>query len=274
MLRSRDLDARYAAARRCSTSRSPYAATSAWRWSASRGGKTTLARCIAGLHHELERRGRLAASRRSRTPPDGAPLEVRRTDPVSSSRTPTHRSTLGARCGQTIARQLRLFFGLHRSGAGDARRRAARAGVAPGRGGRPLPRPALGRRAPARRDRARAGRRARCSSATRSPRRSTSRCRPRSSTCCIELRARSRAEHALHHPQPRLIRTIADRVLRDDRRWIVETGSVMQVFETPQATTRANCSPTRQASKRRSGTLRSAAGHERLSDAPRTPADG
>ena len=61
-----------------------------------------------------------------------------------------------------------------------ARRRPARRGLC-----RALSRPAVGRRAPARRDRPGADRRARrCCCATRSCRRSTSRCRPAFSSCC------------------------------------------------------------------------------------------
>ena len=68
--------------------------------------------------------------------------------------------------------------------------------------GEPLSRPALRRRAPARRDRPRArGASPSCSCATRSPQRSTSPCRRRSSSCSASCASRW-AEPALHHPQP------------------------------------------------------------------------
>ena len=58
-------------ATRCSTSSSRCTATSAWRWSASPArGKTTLARCVAGLHKDYTGEVRLA---RRRAPARRAP---------------------------------------------------------------------------------------------------------------------------------------------------------------------------------------------------------
>ncbi len=96
----------------------------------------------------------------------------------TSSRTRMPRSTRGRRVGETIARPLALFLPSRPGagageGGGGAGRRAARRQLC-----RALSGPALRRRAPARGDRARTRCRAgACCSATRSSRRSMSRCR-------------------------------------------------------------------------------------------------
>ena len=138
--------------------------------------------------------------------------------------------------GQTIARQLELFD------PGRKRRCSARVGECLERvalvalGGQPLPRPALRRRAPAGGDRPRARGRADGSwSATRSPRRSTCRCRRRSSTCCASCAARSGLGLLFITHNLALIRTIADRVAVMTQGRIVEIGPTETLLERPSA---------------------------------------
>ena len=120
----------------------------------SGSGKTTLARCISGLHHDWSgevRLGDVALAQSSRRRSGAARREIQYVfqNPYASL---NPRRTVG----QTIARQLQLFFPVNRSERRRAGRRVPRARVAVGRGRQPLPRPALRRRAPARRDRPRA----------------------------------------------------------------------------------------------------------------------
>ena len=100
------------------------------------------------------------------------------------------RRTIGEIVGAAAEPLLRA----RRRGRARAGGRERSSGSRSARGDRPLPPPALRRRAPARRDRPRAGRPSpSCSSATRSPRRSTSPCRRRSSSCSASCSARRRS---------------------------------------------------------------------------------
>ena len=121
----------------------------------SGSGKTTLARCVAGLHKDFTGEVRLrddvlppAARRRT----DAARKDIQYVfqNPYASL---NPRRTVG----QTIARQLELF-GL--GGGKEVSRRVSEClerVVALGHGGQPLPRRAVGRRAPARGHRPRPG---------------------------------------------------------------------------------------------------------------------
>ena len=138
----------------------------------SGSGKTTLARSIAGLHRDcsglISLRGQpLAESARGRTREARQAIQYVFQNPYGSL---NPRKTIGQ-----IVRQPLGVFGMATGAEADERvERDARARVAGGELRRPLSRPALGWRAPARRDRPRPRRRARrCWSATRSPRRST-----------------------------------------------------------------------------------------------------
>ena len=166
--------------RSCTTSTSRSAATSAWRSSASPArARRRRARCVAGLHHQYTGEVKLddvklaTAARAARGGPQANPVRV--PEPVRVAEPPPDdRADPGASAaavparGRDLARDDRLQGG-----------RVPRAGRAVGR--RPTASPTSCRgRAPARRDRPRARGRPRCWSATRSPRRWTSRSRPRS----------------------------------------------------------------------------------------------
>ena len=150
----------------------------------SGSGKTTLARCIIGMHTNwqgsIRYKGEAACPRCSPAQQGNVLKRIQYVfqDPYTalepaqdrrSARRPAHRPLLRA--------------GTRRGGRPG--RQGARGGVTLRRFPEPLPRPALGRRAPACRDRPGAWPPSRnCSCATRCPPPSTSRCRRRSSSCC------------------------------------------------------------------------------------------
>ncbi len=119
----------------------------------SGSGKTTIGRCIAGLH--IPAAGTIAFDG---APVAGAarqrPLEVRRRIQIVFQN-PFESLNPRQRVRAAIVRPLRVLRRLSRAEADARGRRAARAREAADAPGRPLPGRALGRRAPAGRDRAR-----------------------------------------------------------------------------------------------------------------------
>ena len=199
----------------------------------SGSGKTTLARCIAGLHHEWSGEARLgetalARSSRRRSAEERRIIQYVFQNPYASL---NPRRTVG----QTIARQLRLFFGLHR------RELATRVAEC-------LERVSLSAAAANRfPDQLSGGERQRVAIARALAAEPsllvcdeiTSALDVSVQAAIIDLLTELRASMGLsmlfitHNLA--LIRTIADRVCVMTGGRIVETGSVMEVFETPQA---------------------------------------
>ena len=176
-------DASYGPVRCCTTSSSSSARASASRSWASRAPARRRSRAASP---GCTRATRARSSFRGQPLPPGSRARDAKTRREIQYVFQSPYSSLNPRktIGQIIGQPLRQFFSAGGSRGREPSHGGARDGAALDDVPRALPAPAVGRRAPARGDRPRAGRRARSSSsATRSRPRSTSPCRPRSSTC-------------------------------------------------------------------------------------------
>ena len=198
-------------------------------------GKTTLARCIAGLHPfkivgDIEFMGKpLARDARGRSRAIRQAIQYIFQSPYSSL---NPRKTIA----QILSQPLKVFFDLSRDEMEDRMVEVLEQVALDVIPAEPLPGPAVRRRAPARGHRARPRRRADgARSATRSPRGSTSPCRRRSSSCSSALQREIGSVHAVRHPQPRAGPQHRQEVAVMNEGRIVEYGLVDAVLEDPQA---------------------------------------
>ena len=210
--------------RSCTTSTCTSSAASAWPWSASRAAARRRSPDPSPACTPSATARSCSTARPWPTPRGGRSADVRKRiqyvfqNPYGSL---NPRRTVG----ESVARPLALLGARRQGGAGDRWARCSSASSLVRRLRAPLPRPALRRRAPARGDRPGAGRASpTCSSATRSRRRSTCRCRRRSSSCWRACSATSGSRMLFVTHNLPLVRSIAQHVavMRDGR--IVESG--------------------------------------------------